>query len=151
MQPTRKGERLMARYIGTILTSKPAEEVYDYMADFTSVEQWDETVTEAKRLGNQQPGKGARFSVTFKLAGRENTFEAERPSRLLLRAESGSVVSLDEVRVREVAEGTELVYDAKLEPKGLMKVADPALGLLFKRLGDNAAKGLARELDGQVI
>jgi Polyketide cyclase / dehydrase and lipid transport len=145
----------MARYTGTILTSKPADEVYDYMADFTTVEQWDETVTEAKLVGNQQPGKGARFSVTFKLAGRENTFEyetieAERPSRLLLRADSGSVTSLDEITVREVAEGTKLVYDAKLEPKGLVKVADPVLGLLFKRLGDNAAKGLARELDGQV-
>ena len=145
----------MARYVGRILTSKPADQVYDYMADFTSVEQWDETVTEAKLIGNQQPGKGARFSVTFKLAGRENTFEyetieAERPHRFLLRAESGTVVSLDEVTVREVAEGTELTYDAKLEPKGLMKIADPVLGLLFKRLGDNAAKGLARELDGQV-
>ncbi len=146
----------MARYTGTILTSKPAEEVYDYMADFRSVEQWDETVTEAKLLGNQKPGKGARFSVTFKFAGRENTFEyetveAERPYRLLLRAESGTVTSLDEVTVREVLEGTELVYDAKLEPKGVTKVADPLLGLLFKRLGDNAAKGLARELDGQVV
>ena len=146
----------MARYTGTILTSKPVEEVYDYMADFTSVEEWDETVTEAKRIGNQQPGKGARFSVTFKLVGRENTFEyetveAERPSRLLLKAESGTVTSLDVITVREVAEGTELVYDAKLEPKGLVKVADPALGLLFKRLGDNAAKGLARELNGQVV
>ncbi len=145
----------MARYTGTILTSKPAAEVYDYMADFRSVERWDETVTEAKLIGNQQPGKGARFSVTFKLAGRENTFEyetlaAERPSRILLRAESGTVISLDEVTIREVAEGTELTYDAKLEPKGLAKVADPVLGLLFRRLGDNAAKGLARELDGQV-
>ena len=145
----------MARYVGTILTPKPAEEVYDYMADFRSVEQWDKTVTEAKLIGNQQPGKGARFKVTFKLAGRENTFEyetieAERPHRLLLRAESGTVISLDEVTVREVAQGTELTYDAKLEPKGIAKVADPALGLLFKRLGDNAAKGLARELDGQV-
>ncbi len=145
----------MARYTGTILTSKPAEEVYDYMADFRSVEQWDETVTEAKLIGNQQPGKGARYSVTFKFAGRENTFEyetleADRPHRVLLKADSGNVVSLDTITVREIAEGTELVYDAKLEPKGLAKIADPALGLLFKRLGDNAAKGLARELDGQV-
>jgi len=145
----------MARYTGTILTSTPAEEVYVFIADSTTAEKWDETVTEAKLIGNQQPGKGARFSVTVKLAGRENTFEyetveAERPSRLLLRAENGSVTSLDEITVREVAEGTELVYDAKLEPKGLVKVADPVLGLLFKRLGDNAAKGLARELDGQV-
>jgi carbon monoxide dehydrogenase subunit G len=145
----------MARYTGTILTSKPADEVYDYMADFRSVEQWDETVTEAKLVGNQEPGKGARYSVTFKFAGRENTFEyetleAQRPNRVLLKADGGSVTSIDEITVREIAEGTELTYDAKLEPKGLMKVADPALGLLFKRLGDNAAKGLARELDGQV-
>jgi carbon monoxide dehydrogenase subunit G len=145
----------MARYTGTILTSKPAEEVYDYMADFRSVEQWDETVTEAKLIGNQEPGKGARYSVTFKFAGRENTFEyetleADRPHRVLLKADSGSVVSLDTITVREIAEGTELTYDAKLDPKGLAKLADPALGLLFKRLGDNAAKGLARELDGQV-
>ncbi len=145
----------MARYIGTVITSKPADEVYDYMADFTSVEKWDETVTEAVRIGDTPPGKGARFRVTVKLAGRENTFEyetveAERPMRLLLRAESGSMVSLDEVTVREVAEGTELVYDAKLELKGVSKIADPILGLMFKRLGDNAARGLARELDGQV-
>ncbi len=145
----------MARYTGKILTSKPPEEVYDYMADFRSVEQWDETVTEAKLIGNQQPGKGARYSVTVKLAGRENTFEyetieAERPTRVLLRAENGSVISLDEVTVRETPEGTELTYDAKLEPKGLMKIAGPVLGILFRRLGDNASKGLARELDGQV-
>lgn len=146
----------MARYTGTILTPKPADDVYDYMADFRSVERWDETVTEAKLLGNQEPGKGARYSVTFKLAGRENTFEyetlaAERPHRVLLRADSGSVTSLDEITVREVAEGTELVYDAKLEPKGLTRLMDPVLNVLFKRLGDNAAKGLARELDGQVV
>ncbi len=101
----------MARYVGTIITSKSADEVYDYMADFRSVEQWDETVTEAKLVGNQEPGKGARYSVTFKFAGRENTFEyetieAERPRHLLLKAVSGNVTSLDEITVREVPEGT---------------------------------------------
>ena len=146
----------MARYTGTIHTPKPADEVYDFMADFTTVERWDPTVSEAKRIGNQEPGKGARYSVTFEFAGRENTFEyetieAERPNRLLLRADSGTVTSLDEITVREVRGGTELVYDAKLEPKGLAKVAGPLLGLLFKRLGDNAAKGLARELNGRVV
>lgn len=146
----------MARYVGTVLTSKPAEEVFDYMARFESVEEWDETVTRAVRVDGAAPGEGTRFEVTVRFAGRENTFEYEtveyaRPGHLVLRAENGSVVSLDEVTVREVAEGTRLTYDARLQPKGLMKLADPVLGLLFKRLGDNAAKGLARELDGQVV
>lgn len=146
----------MARYVGTIVTTKPAEEVFDYMADFTSVAQWDETVVEASRIGERPPGEGARFRVKFRLAGRENelvyeTIAYQRPRRVLLRAESGTMTSLDEVTIRETAEGTELTYDAKLEPSGLMRLADPVLGLLFKRLGDNAAAGLARELGGQTV
>lgn len=147
----------MARYVGTIETPKPVEEVFDYMADFTSVEQWDETAVRAVRLDDGPPAKGARFRVTVRFAGRENDFEYEtiafeRPDRLVLRAENGSVISEDEVTLRPLAggSGTELTYDAKLTPKGLMKLADPVLGVLFKRLGDNAAAGLARELGGDV-
>jgi uncharacterized protein YndB with AHSA1/START domain len=146
----------MARYIGTIETPKPVEEVFDYMADFTSVERWDETAVRAVRLDDGPLGPGARFRVTVRFAGRENDFEYEtvafeRPDRLVLRADNGSVVSEDEVTVRPLpAGGTELTYDARLQPKGLMKLADPVLGILFKRLGDNAAAGLARELDGRV-
>lgn len=146
----------MARYIGTIETPKPVEEVFDYMADFTSVERWDETAVRAVRLDDGPPGLGARFRVTVRFAGRENDFDYEtvafeRPDRLVLRAENGSVVSEDEVTVRPLPTGgTELTYDARLQPKGLMKLADPVLGILFKRLGDNAAAGLARELDGSV-
>jgi carbon monoxide dehydrogenase subunit G len=145
----------MARYTGTVLTPKPAEEVYDFMADFRTVERWDRTISEAKLIGNQEPGKGARYSITFEMAGRENTLEyqtieAERPNRLLLKAEGGAVTSIDEITVREVAAGTEVTYDAKLKLKGIAKLADPAVHLLFQRVGSNAAKGLARELDGQV-
>jgi uncharacterized protein YndB with AHSA1/START domain len=146
----------MARYIGTIETPKPVEEVFDYMADFTSVERWDETAVRAVRLDDGPPALGARFRVTVRFAGRENDFDYEtvafeRPDRLVLRAENGSVVSEDEVTVRPLpTDGTELTYDARLQPKGLMKLADPVLGILFKRLGDNAAAGLARELDGSV-
>lgn len=146
----------MARYVGTIETPRALEEVFDYIADFTSVERWDETAVKAVRLDDGPPRLGARFRVTVRFAGRESDFDYEttafeRPERLVLRAESGAVVSEDEVTFRPLpAGGTELTYDARLEPKGLMRVAGPVLGLLFKRLGDNAAAGLARELDGRV-
>lgn len=147
----------MARYVGTIATPKPVEEVFDYMADFTSVERWDETAVKAERLDDGPPRLGARFRVTVRFAGRESdldyeTTAFERPRRLVLRAESGTVASEDEVTFRPLGggAGTELTYNATLEPKGPMKLAGPVLGLLFKRLGDNAAAGLARELDGRV-
>lgn len=146
----------MARYVGTIATPKTREEVFDYMADFTSVEQWDDTAVSAVRLDDGPIGLGARFRVTVRFAGRENDFDYEtiayeRPGRLLLRAESGSVVSEDEVTVAPDGDGSLLTYDAKLQAKGAMKLAEPVLALLFRRLGDNAAAGLARELGGRVV
>lgn len=146
----------MARYVGTIATPKTREEVFDYMADFTSVEQWDDTAVSAVRLDDGPIGLGARFRVTVRFAGRENDFDYEtiayeRPGRLLLRAESGSVVSEDEVTVAPDGGGSLLTYDAKLQAKGAMKLAEPVLALLFRRLGDNAAAGLARELGGRVV
>ena len=145
----------MARYVGTIATPRSPEEVFDYMADFTSVERWDETAVRAVRLDDGPVGLGARFRVTVRLAGRETDFdyetiEYERPTRLVLRAESGSVVSEDEVTVVADGTGSLLTYDAELRAKGAMKLAEPVLALLFKRLGDNAAAGLGRELDGRV-
>jgi carbon monoxide dehydrogenase subunit G len=144
----------MARYVGEIATPRAPEEVFDYMADFTSVERWDETAVRAVRLDDGPIGLGARFRVTVRFAGRENDYDYEtiayeRPTRLVLRAESGSVVSEDEVTVAPDGNGSLLTYDASLQAKGAMKLAEPVLALLFKRLGDNAAAGLARELSGR--
>ena len=39
-----------------------------------------------------------------------------------------------------------MTYEAQLTLKGAMRIVDPIFGLAFKRLGDNAAAGLRREL-----
>jgi hypothetical protein len=57
------------------------------------------------------------------------------------------VISLDTITFAPTAAGTEVTYDARLQPKGAMKLAAPLLALLFRRLGDNAASGLERELN----
>lgn len=141
----------MANFRGEIASKRSVEETFDYMADFTSVTEWDPTAVEAEMLGDA-PGQGTRFRVVVRIAGRDNEFiyttlEYERPSRFVLRAESSTVISEDTVTVSAAPKGgAKLVYDADLRPKGLMKLADPVLGLLFKRLGDNAADGLRRVL-----
>ncbi len=141
----------MAHYRGTIDSKRSVEATFDYMADFRSVAAWDPTAVEAEMLGDA-PGIGTRFRVVVRIAGRENEFiyttlEYERPRRFVLRAESSTVVSQDTVTVEAApGAGAKLIYDADLRPKGLIKLADPVLGLMFKRLGDNAAAGLRREL-----
>lgn len=146
----------MARYVGKIWTPRSAGEAFDYLADFTNVTEWDETARSSILLEGPPVGTvGSRFAVEVGFAGRTNRFEytttvSEHPSRLVLRAESSSVVSEDEISFRAADGGTEVTYDANLRPKGAMKLIDPILGLMFKRLGDNAAGGLARELGGEL-
>jgi len=140
----------MARYLGTIASPLSATEAFDYLADFSSVAEWDPSAVRAQMLGGP-PGEGTRFLVVVRFAGREielvyRTVAYERPRRIVLRAESSTVVSEDTITVREAADGCEVTYDAALRPKGAMRLADPLLGFLFKRLGDNAAAGLRREL-----
>ncbi len=140
----------MARYTGTIASPKPVGEAFAYLADFSSVAEWDPSVVRARMLG-ERPGPGTEFEVVVRFAGRElqfiyrtTAFEPER--RIVLRAESPTVVSEDTISFRETASGCEVTYDADLAPKGAMRLANPVLGLMFKRLGGDAADGLRREL-----
>ncbi len=146
----------MPTYSATIATPKPADEAFAYMADFRSAKEWDPTVPKTDLIGAKPPGPEAEFLITVRLLGRETDYHYktvvhEAPARLVLRAETSSVISQDTVTVRATPEGSELTYDADLQPKGAMKLASPLLALLFNRLGANAAKGLARELSGKVV
>ncbi|MGE0057170.1 MAG: SRPBCC family protein [Dehalococcoidia bacterium] len=144
----------MAHYRGTIFSPKSAEEVFDYMAMFSNVSKWDPTAAEARPIGDNPPAKGARFYVLVRWMGREipleyTTTAYERPKRVVLRAENASTISEDTVTIESTAAGCEMTYDAQLRLKGAMRLIDPLFGFLFKRLGDNAAAGLRRELAGQ--
>lgn len=113
--------------------------------------EWDPTVAEAERLGEGEPGLGSRFRVLVRWLGRDTELEYEitefdSPRRLVLRAENATSVSEDTVEVEARAGGSEMTYDARLTLKGIARLFDPVFGLAFKRLGDNAAAGLRREL-----
>ena len=146
----------MARYRGTIASPKSAEDVFDYMAMFSNVSEWDPTAAEAHPIDGNEPGLGARFHVLVRWLGRENPLEYtttsyERPKRLVLRAENATTVSEDTITIESNGSGSEMTYDARLTLKGAIRIIDPLFTLLFKRLGDNAAKGLRRRLSEDPI
>ena len=141
----------MARYVGSVQSPISPEQAFDYLADFSSVAEWDPSAVRARMLADA-PGPGTEFEVVVRFAGREmplryRTVTFERPHRLVLRAETSTVVSEDTITVRAAPDGgSVLTYEAELRPKGPMRLADPVLGLLFRRLGDNAAAGLREKL-----
>ena len=144
----------MARYRGTIASPRSVEDVFDYMAMFSNVSEWDPTAAEAYPIDGNAPGQGARFHVLVRWLGREipleyTTTEYERPSRLVLRAENASIISEDTITIESAGTGCKMTYGARLTIKGTMRIIDPLFNLLFKRLGDNAAAGLRRQLSAE--
>jgi uncharacterized protein YndB with AHSA1/START domain len=142
----------MACYRTTVTSPESPVGVFDYLADFSSAAEWDPGVSEARSLTPEPLRAGARFHLVANFLGRRvpleyRTVEIDPPHRVVLRAESGSAVSEDTITVRALpGSGSEVTYDARLEPRGALRLAGPVLGLLFRRIGDRARAGLAATL-----
>jgi carbon monoxide dehydrogenase subunit G len=142
----------MARYSGTVTTSRPPEEVFDYLADFSSVAEWDPGVKEAYPVNSGGVRRGARFKVISRFLGRDvpltyRTVELDRPHRVVLRATSDTVVSNDAISFRPTPNGGTLVtYDADLRLKGALRLAELPMRVLFRRIGERARDGLEEAL-----
>ena len=138
----------MAHYVATVESPRPIEEVFAYLSDFSTTQEWDPGVARASRLGDEPLGVGSRFEVIADFMGRETprTYEItafSAPHSVTLRGENATVVSLDTITFAPAeGGGTSITYDADLVLKGPLRLADPLLKLIFGRIGDRAVDGL---------
>lgn len=75
--------------------------------------------------------------------------EWEQPRRLVVRAETSTLSSVDEILVVPAPDGATVTYDAELRFRGVLRFANPVLGVVFARIGGRAAAGLRRALAGE--
>ena len=121
------------------------------MAAFANVAEWDPGVVEAEPINPGPPHTGSRFRVVVSAAGRKMPLEyriteLEAPRRVLLVAETSILKSVDEITVEPAPGGATVTYDANLELLGPFRIFNPALAVVFNRVGDRAAAGLRRKL-----
>lgn len=130
----------MAHYRASIDTQQPREDVFAYLSDFSTTEQWDPGVVEAKRVNGAALGEGAEFRLVAEFLGRKTPLtyrivEYDPPHAVTFLGENSTVISRDTITFDSTAEGTRVTYDADLALKGLLRIADPLLGLAFSRVG----------------
>lgn len=143
----------MARYVVSVKSPRPQKEAFDYMADLSNFAEWDPGVESARQVEGSGPGPGTAFDVAVRTAGRTMVLRYEvtafePPTKVVARAESTTLVSLDTITVEGDGEGAVVTYEAALDLKGALRLFDPVLGVAFKRIGDRAAAGLVSALDG---
>ena len=141
----------MAHYRASIDVQQPREHVFAYLSDFSTTEEWDPGVVEAKRVNGAAVGQGTEFRLVAEFLGRKNELiyrivEYDPPHAVTFLGENATVVSRDRITFESTTAGTRVTYDADLALKGLLKITDPLLALAFKRVGDRALAGLRRTL-----
>ena len=141
----------MANYNTTVESTLSPEEAFEYLADFTNAAEWDPNTVSSELIAGDPYAVGAKYKVITKFAGREmeltyETIEIDRPHRVRLSSGNSTTDITDTMTFAPAAQGSDVAYDANIAPKGLAKVLDPALTLIFKRVGGHAAEGLRKAL-----
>ncbi len=145
----------MARYIDAVDLPLPIEEAFDFLADFSNTAEWDPGVSSARQLDPGPIRRGTRFEVCVSFLGRQvpleyRITEFNRPSRLVLVGGDSTLSSVDEITFVPRRGGTRVTYEARVQLKGVRRLADPALNVLFQRIGRVAVCGLRERVAERV-
>jgi Polyketide cyclase / dehydrase and lipid transport len=137
----------MAHYVARIPVAVTRSAAFDHLSRFDRAAEWDPGVESGEMLTPEPVRVGSRFLLVARFLGRRVPLEyeitdLERDERIVLRAETRSVRSVDTITFEDDDHGAVVVYDARLVLKGPGRLADPLLSLAFRRIGDRAAAGL---------
>ena len=136
----------------TVVLPRKPEEVFDYLADFSTTEEWDPGIVSATRVGSDPIGVGSRFDLISEFMGRQiavpyEITEYDRPNRFVIIGENARFKGIDTLEVTPEGDGTRVSYTADFRMKGIAKLFEPFLGGVFDKLSDKAMDGLTATLD----
>lgn len=135
----------------TVEVDTPLDQVFAYLSDFTTTTEWDPGSVHTERVSGDG-GVGTTYHNVSTFNGRETELDYEVTElvpreRFALRGENKTVVARDTMTFAETASGgSRVTYTADFEFKGLARLVAPLLGPAFKKLGDEAERGLRTHL-----
>lgn len=135
----------------TVVLQRPPEEVFDYLADFSTTAEWDPGIVSASRTDGGPIGVGSTFDLVSNFRGREipvtyEITEYNRPHRFVIVGENPRFKGIDTIRILPEGDGTRVDYTADFRMKGIAKLFEPLLGGVFEKLSVEAMDGLVQTL-----
>lgn len=130
---------------------KPMGEAFAYAADFSNIESWDPGVVSSQKVSPGPVGVGTQFELRVLFASREvpmsyTVVEHQEPTLVVLEGIGARLRAIDEISFRAVKEGTEILYTADLEFRGVARLFVPFMGRALTNAGRKALDGLAAVL-----
>jgi carbon monoxide dehydrogenase subunit G len=130
---------------------RSVEESFAYVADFTTVAEWDPGIHESVRVSGDG-GLGSVYEVQAEFRGKTMPFTYtvtafEQTRRIVLDGVGENATSLDSIAFEAAGDGsTRITYTADFKLKGVLRLAEPFLGGMFKSLAQKALAGLEAKL-----
>ncbi|MGA8845360.1 MAG: SRPBCC family protein [Nocardioides sp.] len=135
----------------TFVVQPPPPAVIDYLKDFSNAEAWDPGTVSCTRQDTGPVQVGSTFHNVSKIAGVETelTYELTKLTggSLVFEGENDSATSVDTITVAPHAEGSEITYEAVIEAKGIGKLAEPLMKLVFERIGSKTEEQMTEVLN----
>jgi carbon monoxide dehydrogenase subunit G len=127
------------------------EAIFDYVADFSTTEEWDPGIESARKTSEGPVGLGSEFELTAVFMGRKlrtayRIVDYDRPERVVVQGGTKQFTSTDTITVTPVDGGVQVGYRAVFELGGPLRLAEPFLRGTFHKLGDKAVGGLEAKL-----
>lgn len=132
-------------------TNRSSEEAFDYIVDFSRIDEWDHTIVSAEKVSDGKIGLGTRFDLVFSMGLRKSEIsyqitEFDYPNRAVLAGTSDSFVAIDTVTLTETANGCRVDWHAELEFTGMSAKVVPLLANKIKQNGAKTIRDLEQAL-----
>ena len=140
----------MAKIEGEILIGRPAEEVFDFVADSRNEPSFNPAMAGVELLTPLPIGVGTRFRARMGKAGTPMLVELtefDRPHRLGSRTTSSMMQTSGALTFAADRDGTVMSWDWQVRPKGWLRALGPLAGPLGGRMERRIWTGLKHMLE----
>jgi carbon monoxide dehydrogenase subunit G len=134
----------------TVTVDKPLDQVWEFLTDFTTTEDWDPPTVTTTRLSGDG-GVGTTYKNVSKILGHETEIEytvvsVEPQQKFQLTGRTTAMHLLDTMTFENDGNRTTVTYRAEFEPQGAAKLIEPLMPLGLKKIGDDAEQSLQETL-----
>ncbi|MCB1687455.1 MAG: SDR family NAD(P)-dependent oxidoreductase [Halioglobus sp.] len=136
----------------TVEVARPVEEVFAYISDFTTTEEWDATATSARKLSPGAIAVGTQFEVVCALPVGSVTLlytmeKLQDNALIVLNGRCAFFEVRDTITLSRTATGTRIDYRAEFQFKPLVSSVAARSSKGLQSMGRESVAGLAQALE----
>ena len=138
----------------TFSTPLSAKQSFDYIVDFSHIDDWDHTIVSSHKVGGSPIGLGTCFELIFAMGKRKSPISYEitefvSPTKAVLTGNSKRFTAVDSVSIEALDHGCRVDWHASIVFTGLSAFIVPLLAKKIKTDGAQTISQLNAVLNAQ--